>query len=159
MELFRTWTPSNETKLQYLADIQLARRYGEYYHPVMHKQTRNMINWIVIAMMVMLPLRGVVAFEQSECDMHDQSAQMVHDHSMHQLDDAMQMDVAESENCCCCDMDKQCAMDCGIGASASIIVQSVPTMPSLSGSVVLASVDHNLVFRELSPPIRPPASL
>ena len=110
-------------------------------------------------MMVMLPLRGVVAFEQTECDMHDQAAQMMHDHSMHQLDDAMQVDVAESENCCCCDTDTLCTMDCGIGTGASIIVQSVPMMPSLSGSVLHPSIDHNLVFRELSPPIRPPSSL
>jgi len=143
-------------------DIMLAGSNRRYYYPDMRKRTRNTMNWIIIAMMAMLPLRGVMASVQSNCDMHEQATQHVHDHSMHmahQVDQAVQQQAADSADCCCCDSAMQCATDCGIGSSVSIISLSSIVIPSLGAAVLRDHVATNLVFRELAPPIRPPANL
>ena len=61
-------------------------------------------------MMAMLPLRSVIAFDQSSCEMHDQvSMEVDHSaHSMHAMSDAAQPGADESNNCCCCDSDMKC---------------------------------------------------
>ncbi len=124
--------------------------------------TRNLLSWVVIAMMVMMPLRGVLALTHTTCDMHDPASQVMDDHRMHmmhQVNEFVSMDVAESLECCCCDSAMQCGSDCGIGINASCITQSVFTFPSLNTTTFHTFVNNNLVFRELAPPIRPPANL
>ena len=141
---------------------QLAGRILEYYHPDMSKNARNGINWIIITLLVMLPLRSVIAFEQTACDMHDQAEQAVHhhgEHSAHLAAALIEQDDAVLQDCCCCDSDRHCAADCGIGAGSSFIAQSILMIPSTGGSLFQAPSDNTLVFRALSPPVRPPAYL
>lgn len=120
-----------------------------------------MLNWILIAMMAMLPLRSVIAFDQSSCEMHDQASMEVDHsaHSMHAMSDAAQPESDQSNNCCCCDSDMKCSSDCGMGMSVSFLAQSVHTLPVLNQAAVRTHIDNSLVFRDLAPPIRPPASL
>lgn len=120
-----------------------------------------MLNWILIAMMAMLPLRGVLAFDLSACATHEQASQAMEAHHIHMTDrqnDTAQTDTAESE-CCCCDSTMKCSNDCGIGASLSFIAQQAITVPALTGSAFNFNPDSNLVFRDLAPPVRPPAYL
>ena len=141
---------------------QLAAGILEYYHPDMSKNDCAGINWIIITLLVMLPLRGVIAIEQSTCDMHDRAAQAMHDHGEHSAHLAGAMSDHDDDglqDCCCCDSDRHCITDCGIGAGSSFIAQSVLLIPSTSGSSFQAPTDNTLVFRALSPPIRPPAYL
>jgi len=128
----------------------------------MRTRTRNTINLIIITMLVMLPLRSVISVEQSTCDMHEQVSQQAHDHAMHamhQHHDTAQRDIAESPECCCCDSAITCKTDCGIGNSVIGFVISAIQLPSSSGADFLADVSNDLILRELSPPIRPPAIL
>jgi hypothetical protein len=127
-----------------------------------NKNTRNIINWVLIAMLAMLPLRSVMAVVESTCELHDEVSQGAIDHDMHmvhmRLDDAS-IDTAESSDCCCCESSMKCTSDCGIGTSASFIAQSAVLIPALNETVFQTHVKNDLVFRDLAPPIRPPASL
>lgn len=111
-------------------------------------------------MMVMLPLRSVMALDQSACEMYNEASQEVIDHSlhaMHLMDEGVQMDADESQNCCS-DLSINCNSDCGIGMSVSFIMQSAITFPAQNETEFRTHVNNNLVFRDLAPPIRPPAS-
>ena len=112
-------------------------------------------------MMVMLPLRGVIALDQSACEMHNEASQEMVDHglhTMHLMTDGVQMDANESQNCCS-DLLMNCTSNCGIGMSLSLIMQSAITFPAQNETAFRTHVNNNLVFRDLAPPIRPPASL
>ena len=121
-----------------------------------------MLIGLLIATMVILPLRAAVAIDQSDCEMHDQVQQTMVDHSMHgmhQVDESVRFDVEEMQACCCCDTAIQCSTDCGAGMSVSYSLQSAVTVPALNASVLRTHVVNNLVFRDIPPPVRPPAYL
>jgi len=127
-----------------------------------NKNTRSVLNWLLIAMMVMLPMRSVIAFAQSTCEMHDQASQAVKGHSMHmmhQIAEDAQSDTAESQNHDCCDSDITCTGDCSTGMSVSFITQSAVMLPVLNKTAFNVLVSNNPVFRDLTPPLRPPANL
>jgi len=129
---------------------------------IVKQSLRNILNWILITMMVMLPLRAVLAIDQSSCQMHGESAQQFKGHHMHlrhMMSEAVQTDVADSHDCCCCESSVSCYYDCGIGMSASFIMQHAMTVPVLNKASFRTHVENNLVFRELIPPTRPPAKL
>ena len=112
-------------------------------------------------MMVMLPLRGVIALDRSTCEMHNEASQEVVDHRLHArhlMNEGVQMDANESQNCCS-DLSTNCHNDCGIGTSVSFIMQSAITVPAQNATAFRTHVNNNLVFRDLAPPTRPPASL
>jgi len=113
-------------------------------------------------MMVMLPLRSVMAFAQSTCEMHDQASQAVEDHSMHMMhqkaEDA-QSDTGDSQNSDCCNSGITCTGDCSVGMSVSFITQSAVMLPALNETEFNPLVNNSLVFRDLTPPLRPPANL
>jgi len=124
--------------------------------------TRSILNWVLIAMMVMLPLRGVMAVDESTCELHDQASQGVMDHAIHMahvLAEDAGVDTAESSDCCCCDNNMRCTSDCGIGTSVSFISQSAFTLPASTETAFHTHVNNDLVFRDPAPPVRPPASL
>jgi hypothetical protein len=146
----------------------LAQRYRQYYYLEVNKNTRNILNWVLIAMMVMLPLPNIMAVAQAGCEMHDQASQAAQDHSMHMMhlmDEDARIDAHESRNNDCCDRDMSCGRDisctgdCGTATSVSFITQSAAMLPTLNRAVFNPLVDNNLVFRNLAPPVRPPSNL
>ena len=142
--------------------ILLAQSYREYYYSSVNKNTRSIINWALIAVMMLLPMRSVMAFAQSTCEMHDQAPQAVKVHSMHMMHQVVedsQSDTAESQNHDCCDSDISCTGDCSTGTSVSFITQSAVMLPVLNKTAFNVLVSNNLVFRDLTPPLRPPANL
>jgi len=142
--------------------LLLAQSYREYYYLNVNKNTRNILNWVLIAMMVMLPMRSVMAFVETACEMHDQASQVVENHSahmMHQMDEDVQIDADESQNNDCCDSDISCTGDCSTGISVSFITQSAVMLPVWNKTAFNPLVSNNLVFRDLTPPLRPPANL
>jgi hypothetical protein len=142
-----------------LHDLLLAQYYREYYYSNVNKKTRNILNWVLIVMMVMLPLRGVMAFAQSTCKMHDQAMEGHGMHMMHMMAEDVQIDADESQNCDCCKGDITCSGDCSIGMSVSFITQSAVMLPALNKTAFNPLVNNNLVFRDLTPPLRPPENL
>ncbi|MBT8129278.1 MAG: hypothetical protein KJP10_04745, partial [Gammaproteobacteria bacterium] len=97
---------------------------------------------------------------QAPCDMHESASHEMGDHSMHmmhQMDESAQVEIAVSHDCC--DSATHCGSDCGININVSFITQSVFALPALKKAAIHTSINSNLVFRELAPPIRPPAHL
>jgi hypothetical protein len=143
-----------------LHHLRLARYRREYYYQIVNKRTRNFLNWILIAMLAMLPLRSVMALEKASCEMHAQDTQLMQDHAMHMMHsmvDHMQMDISVEEDCCCCDSAMSCSNDCGAGLNVSLITQPAVALPEINKPVYRAQVNHRLVYTDLSPPVRPPA--
>lgn len=126
----------------------------------MKRNARTTISWIIIAMMAVLPLRVAMASAEPGCGMHEQASPAVHDHAMHAehvMDAAVNHEHPASADCCCCDGDMGCFGDCGPGSGVSVIVSPAISVPVLQGSAIITHVNKNPVFRELAPPIRPPA--
>lgn len=117
---------------------------------------------MLIALVAMLPLRNVMALEQLNCQMHEQSSIEVtgHDmHAMHGMSATSDVVANTSDDCCCCDNGMQCNGDCGLGLGASFIVQSAIVVPVINGTTFHAHDHNTLVIGEFSPPIRPPQNL
>lgn len=142
--------------------LLLARQYREYYYLTVNKNIRNMLNWLLIAMIVMLPLRSVMAFAQTTCEMHGQASLEMAGHSMHMMHlmtgDA-QAGNSASQNGDCCKSGKTCTGDCCVGISVSFIMQSAVLLPAFNEAAFNPLVNTSLVFRNLAPPVRPPANL
>ena len=110
-------------------------------------------------MMVMLPLRSVLAFDQTTCQMQGEASQEMVDHSMHMMFEVAQVDTNEIHNCCS-DSGMTCSNnDCGMGMSVSFIMESANPVPALTKTSLRTHVNNILVLRELTPPTRPPAYL
>ena len=141
--------------------VWLDQRCREYYDLIVNKRTHNMLNWMLIVLMAILPLRNAAAFEQVNCQMHEQSSIEMSDHDMHAMHGMSHMDssgdtAAAPDDCCCCDNSMSCNGDCGVGLGASFIVQSAITVPAISGTTCRTHINATLVLRDVSPPIRPP---
>jgi hypothetical protein len=117
-----------------------------------------MLNWFLIATLVMLPLQTALAIDQS-CQEHEQVSQQPVGHHAHTGHETDHDETVGSDNCCCCESTMTCNADCGVGISASIIMQNALTVPVLNQPSFRTRVVNNLVFRELVPPTRPPAYL
>ena len=157
-----TWRALNARKWNSIEiqDNPLARGCTEYYHFVMNQTARNMLNWVVVIMMVMLPMRGVLALPQAACDMHEMAFHAAGDHSAHEMHHAVEPVQTETANASdCCDSATHCAGDCGMGTGFSFIAPSIISVPSSTGSGVRSRVTDHLVAREIAPPVRPPANL
>ena len=134
----------------------------------MNRRARNTINWLIIAMMVVLPVRAVNAFAQFACETPEQAAEVMHDHSMHMMQETRtqhEMHVmpetvqTDSAACCCCDGDVSCSGDCAAGAGASFVMPAMIRVPVVHGSEIRTHVAVDPLSRDQSPPTRPPASL
>ncbi len=118
------------------------------------------LNWIVIALMVMMPLRSVLAVTQAACDMHAQSLSVEIDHSMHAMHQANQPDQADTAVIHdCCDSAMHCNNECSVGTTVSFISPPTISLPTSTEAVIHTRVNDDLVFREITPPVRPPAYL
>jgi hypothetical protein len=140
----------------------LDQRYPEYYYQAVDRKTYNMLNWILIALVAMLPLRGVQAIEQVNCQMQDQSSMEMIDYGMHaghDMSDIAGIEADKQHDCCCCDNGMNCSGDCGMGIGASFIMQSTISVPVVNTTALRTQYNSSLASGTFSPPIRPPANL
>ncbi len=121
--------------------------------------TQRVLNWMLIASMVMLPLRLVWADIQPNCDMHEPSVEHHAGHHMHHSLAMDQHDGVDSRDCCCCDSGSSCASDCGFSISVGVILPSGIDLSLPNAISIRTKIANDLVFREYSPPTRPPAYL
>jgi hypothetical protein len=126
------------------------------------QRTPHIVNWVLIALLIMLPLRGVIALERIDCGMQAAEAASVHDHSMHMkhgVSDQVQPLTTEKHACCCCDVGTSCSNDCAAGLGVSLIMQSSVVLPERNRPVYRSLIGNKPVIRDPSPPLRPPASV
>ena len=108
--------------------------------------------------MMIAPVRSVLAEQDSHCDMEDMSAMsQVSSHQMHQP----QSDVDESKladihsQCCCCDGDN-CAGNCDMGMTVSILMRDSIFRPVFASASNVTIFSPEILARALTPPTRPP---
>jgi hypothetical protein len=113
------------------------------------------------------PLSGVVA---AHCDMGDMGEMdvssssavmsyhmnMAHDMSA-MLSDSMSSEM--NEHSCCDDLSVNCSGSCDLGVNFSLILQETSYSPLYENSFKSVSFSSKTLFRELTPPSRPPANL
>lgn len=132
----------------------------------------KLLHYVLIVLLMFAPLRGVVAMQDTHCDMDEMSMSsssadsshemMVSDemHIMSSIDaDALQQESGQSDHQCCCCEGADCAANCDLGTVVSLVLQQssyVPLFKDVSESI---SVSQNILIRELTPPSRPPATL
>lgn len=119
--------------------------------------TQRILNWMLIALMVLLPLRVVWADVQSSCDMQDPSTEQHAEHHQHHSPDADQFVSVDSGDCCCCDSGASCGADCGASTSVGVILPSGLDLSLPNTLSIRTKIVNGLVFREIRPPTRPPA--
>ena len=122
----------------------------------MRNHNRNLIHWVLIAMLAILPYRSVMAMDIG-CDMNATASQAMHDHSLHMMADTT-VDSDQSHNCCD-DRNMACTSDCGAGINLSFVIQKPALFTANYHSVSGASTSKNVLVRAPTPPIRPPAYL
>ena len=140
----------------------------------MRAKRHYILNWLLISMMVMLPLRSVLAFDLADCQMqHEASSQTMIDHTMadqsmvdhsaHMMPDPTQADtgLADSGNShnCCSDKDMMCNSDCASVINMSFVIQTPVLIENSYHSVIIARTSTDVLLRTLPPLERPPAHL
>ncbi len=114
------------------------------------------------------PLRGVVA---AHCDMADlgemdaSSGSAVMSHSFEMTHDMSAMLSTDSktsgmnEHGCCDDASVNCSGACDLGVNISLVLQETSFAAVYKNSINSVLISSKTLFRELTPPSRPPANL
>jgi hypothetical protein len=125
------------------------------------------LHYVLIILLMLAPLRSVMAVEQAPCDMADMDMEktsmsmpvMDHDMSSHEMSsDHMQVEQsAATHQCCCCDSD--CLSGCDMGMTASLFIQASVFTPVFINTSSSPGFNSEILARALTPPSRPPANL
>ena len=131
------------------------------------------LNWLLITVMVMLPLRGALASELADCQMkHEQSDKEQHqtmiDHSAHMMSGSVQAGAGDAveksaatpggdPHQCCDDKGMMCNNDCASMMSMSFVIHSASSIDARYHSVLTAQTTTDVLLRALPPLERPPA--
>ena len=116
---------------------------------------------MLIILMMVAPMRSVLAEQGSHCDMEDMSAMsQVSSHQVHlsqsDVDEPILADI--HSQCCCCDGDS-CAGSCDMGMAVSILMRDSIFRPVFTTASNATSYSPEILARALTPPTRPPLKL
>lgn len=127
----------------------------------MNIKRHNLLHYTLIILLMFAPLRGAMAAHCDMATMDDSSrhAEMMagHDMSAMMTMDSGQMDMSASN--CCDDISSKCASACDLGVNASLVLKEITYSPVFENSTNLVPVSSKTLFRELTPPSRPPAKI
>ena len=132
------------------------------------------LHYLLIILLMLTPLRAVMAVQSSHCDMAEMDmdvtalsismAMPVQHHEMHDMSSgemsAIQVSDDQSagnQQCCCCDSD--CASNCDMSVTASLHMQASSYSPVYINTSNTTSFNSEVLVRALTPPSRPPAKL
>lgn len=118
---------------------------------------------LLIIMLILVPLRSVMAMQMSQCKMDESTslssatASKIYTNSTsvaehinnHQHSDSIK------QQCCCCDKE-DCVKNCGAGLPVSLVIQQsiyTPQYVTVNNTTVFSPAIHNGV---ITPPSRPP---
>ena len=82
---------------------------------------------------------------------------LAHDMSTMLPTDSMPSEV--NAHGCCDDLNINCSAACDLGVNVSFILQEISYAPVYKNSFSSVSLSSKILFRELTPPSRPPANL
>ena len=115
--------------------------------------------------MMFTPLSGVMAVQCDMAEMHVSTSSAVipgsvipaHDMSAMLSTDAMPSEM--NQHGCCDDPSFNCSAGCDLGVNVSLILQEISYSPVYKYTFKSALISSKILFRELTPPSRPPANL
>ncbi len=110
------------------------------------------------------PLRGAIA---AHCDMAEMDGstanmempvfgEMAHDMSAMHSTGSMSSEM--NQHSCCDDLSFNCSDACDLGVNVSLVLQEISYAPVYKASLKSVSLSSKILFRELTPPSRPPAN-
>ena len=140
----------------------------------MEVQHIKLLHYVLIILLVLAPVRSVMAEQNSACDMDEMPAVMS-DASTHQnhysqiepdtvvpdsVDTTVETEKSQQmqHNCCCCD-GNACASDCNMGLAVSLLTRVSTYTPVFSSAEYVTIFSIDILVRTLSPPARPPLKL
>jgi hypothetical protein len=114
----------------------------------------KLLHYVLIVLLMFAPVRGAMALQQVHCNMDDMVMESHDMASMPSTDTKQQAD----RQCCCCD-GADCASNCDMGMTVSLVIQQTPYIPVFKKVSESITISANILLRELTPPSRPPANL
>ena len=141
-----------------------------YNNPV-NSPSNKLLHYVLIILLIIAPLRSVLAAQLMACDMKTASADVVlsAEHCQHKAGLGSLMKIPASDlqddllivkhTKSCCSTNSACMSDCHFAISASLLIQTAEYSPVLLVIDTFDNVSSSLIVRELSPPSRPPLSL
>jgi hypothetical protein len=115
---------------------------------------------VLIILLMMAPLRSVMAVPCDMASMDDSSnnaVMMAHDMSSMLSVDSEYSEVNDYN--CCDDISISCTGGCDLVINASLLMQETFYAPVYTNSFKSLASSSKTLFRELTPPLRPPANL
>ena len=136
----------------------------------MNIKDNKLLHYVLIILLMIAPLRGVIAVP---CDMQEMNASsratvmpgtvmsdsVMPAHDMSAMLSTDSMSSGMIEHGCCDDSTVNCSADCDLGINFSLISQETSYSPVFNNSFKSVSFSSKILFRELTPPSRPPANL
>jgi hypothetical protein len=127
---------------------------------------KKMVLWIMVISMTIAPLRVSVASDEPHCDM-SATSNAVSSVKVGVETNVVDMTVLQALNDidthACCDSktscSTECVVDCATGSSLTALLKQTDIESRFEHVLTMFHVRNNLLSREPSPPIRPPASL
>ena len=145
----------------------------------MYSKNHNLLRYVLIILLMLAPLRSVLASQLMACGM-DMSAvaedvaistsssvraAQVSEHCQHMqkmaADNAETEVVSDSDHLMkrCCDSNSACSADCHFSITLSLFLPRADYSPVLLGTGIFENISTTPIVRELAPPSRPPLSL
>ena len=131
----------------------------------MNSKPYKLLHYVLIILLMFTPFSGVVA---AHCDMEEMDASssstvmpgsviLAHDMSTMLSTDAMSSEM--NAHGCCDDLSFNCSAGCDLGVNVSLVMQETSYAPVYKDSFKSVVISSKILFRELTPPSRPPANL
>jgi hypothetical protein len=125
----------------------------------------NLLHYVLIILLMIAPLRSLAAVNCDMDAMHVASSHaamsgtVMQGHDMSAMHSVDTMHDARHKCCCCGDASAVCSGACALGINASLIQQTTLYSPVYTTCYKLDAFSSEILFRELTPPSRPPATL
>lgn len=122
----------------------------------------KLLHYVLIVLLMIAPLRGVVAAHCEMEAMNTSSGAVMHGtmaHGMSAMHPSGSMPADMSKHQCCDDTSINCSIVCDLGLSFTLVPQATTYSPAYKISFKPDALSSTILFRELTPPSRPPAIL
>ena len=127
----------------------------------------KLLHYVLIILLVLAPVRSVMAMQQMNCDMDSSkmpismamTASDVSVSKIHASHDMSSMTQNDANQHSCCDQGDSCISNCDMGVSVSLFIQTSAYSPLLLNVAEAENISSAPIIRELTPPSRPPLKL
>ncbi len=123
----------------------------------------QLLHYALIMLLMIVPVRGAVAMQQSHCDMDDNTVYTSADISDHSIaHDMTAMSIADTsvqkadKSHDCCSNNSICISNCDMSMSVSVLMKRSIYTPKFTQAEASVALTTDLITIEHTPPYRPP---